>query len=428
MEVRHNLTEMENAILYGWLSAHFANGKMKHGTYEKAAEKFKICSKTASRLWKRVTERNLGETIEEALKKKHKGSSPSLSKEELSQKLKMAPLYKRQNIRSAAIACNIPKSTFHRAIKRGSVVKVRSVVKPLLTKSNCLERMRFCLSHVQNNIPTLPFDDMQNVVHIDEKWFNLTRIKNTYYMAPDEKPPERKAKSKRFITKVMFLAAVARPRYYHGSKTYFDGKIGIWPFVHEVEAQRNSCNRPAGTIETKPLNVKGDVFQDYLITKVIPAIKEKWIGRRSSSILIQQDNASPHNNATTDTINATGRSGGWNIRMSNQPANSPDLNILDLGFFRAIQSLQAQKCAFKIEDLIGAVEESFQEIEPNSLHDNFITLQSVMREVLDAEGTNDYKIPHLDKKGNRKRGTEITRLHCPVNIFRKARKFIGTNE
>lgn len=401
---------------------------MKHGSYEKAAQKFEVCPKTASRLWKRVSERASGVTVVEALHKKYIGRSPTITKEELNAKLKMVPLHKRQNIRSAAIACGIAKSTFYDAIKRGSVVKVRSYLKPLLTKSNCLERIRFSLAHIQSNIRTLPFQDMHNVVHIDEKWFNLTRIKNTYYMAPDEPRPKRKTKSKRFITKVMFLAAVARPRYSHSSKTFFDGKIGIWPFVHDVEAQRNSCNRPAGTMEKKTLNVTGDVFQEYLTTKVIPAIKEKWVGRHSTPILIQQDNARPHSKGTDKNINVTGQKDGWNIRMSNQPANSPDLNVLDLGFFNAIQSLQAQKCAFKIEHLIEAVEEAFKEIDYTSLHDNFITLQSVMREILTNEGSNDFKIPHMDKKGNRKRGTEITRLHCPVNIYKNARKFIETNE
>lgn len=428
MKVRRDLTFIQAAMLYGFLSGQCENGKLKRGSYAKAAKEFQIHFKTASRLWKRVSERAEGVTVEEALKKKYTGSDPSLSQEELSKALREVPLIKRQSIRSAAFACNISNTTFYRALKRGSVVKKRSYVKPLLTEFNCLERMRFSLSHIKDHIRTLPFDDMHNVVHIDEKWFNLTQIKQSYYMAPDEILPNRNVKSKRFITKVMFLSAVARPRYDHRTKTHFNGKIGIWPFVQDVAAQRNSRNRPAGTIEKKPLNVTADVFEEYLITKVIPAIKQKWVGRRSTAILIQQDNARPHSKGAEKNINAAGQSDGWNIRMLNQPANSPDLNILDLGFFNAIQSLQAQKCAYNIEDLIAAVEESFEELSSTSLHDNFITLQSVMREILFYEGSNDFKIPHLDKSGNRKRGTEISRLHCPVNLYKKARKYIASKE
>ncbi len=54
------------------------------------------------------------------------------------------------------------------------------------------------------------FIDMFDYVHIDEKWFYLTKGLEKYYLLPDEAEPVRSCKSKRFITKVMFLAVVAR--------------------------------------------------------------------------------------------------------------------------------------------------------------------------------------------------------------------------
>lgn len=48
---------------------------------------------------------------------------------------------------------------------------------------------------------------------------------------------------------------------------------------------------------------------------------------------------------------------GFDIRLICQPANSPDFNILDLGFFRAIQSIQYKKTAKTIQDLIPVVQE-----------------------------------------------------------------------
>lgn len=430
MTVRRDLNDEESAILYGYLSAHFENGKLKRKTYAKAAEKYNVILSTVKRLWKRVTNRGDGVTELGAIRKKYKGRSgrPPISKEWISEQMKKVPLHQRQTIRSTAFACKMSKSALHRAIKRASVVKYRSNVKPLLTESNRLERVQFALSHIQHKLRTLPFIDMNNVVHIDEKWFFLTRIKNVYYLYPEEELPKRAVKSKRFIAKVMFLAAVARPRYDHRTNNNFDGKIGIWPFVQDVPAQRNSVNRPAGTIETKSMNVTSEVYTYFLTTKVLPAIKEKWVGRRSNPIFIQQDNARPHSRAAHKSINCAGQKDGCDIRMLHQPPSSPDLNILDLGFFNAIQSLQAQKCAVNIDDLVGAVTESFYEIIPTKLSDNFITLQSVMREILIHEGSNNFKIPHLDKSGNRKRGTEITRLYCPVNIYKKAKKYIESKE
>jgi hypothetical protein len=62
------------------------------------------------------------------------------------------------------------------------------------------------------DVETLSFDKMYNVVHIDEKWFNETSDKKVYYLADDEENPIRNRKSKKFIGKTMFLAAVSRPR------------------------------------------------------------------------------------------------------------------------------------------------------------------------------------------------------------------------
>jgi hypothetical protein len=84
------------------------------------------------------------------------------------------------------------------------------------------------------------FDDMRNVVHIDEKWFNSTKIARRFYLyggedgEDGEDEPVRLVQNKQAIDKVMFLAALARPRYDANGNCYFDGKLGIWPFVKKV--------------------------------------------------------------------------------------------------------------------------------------------------------------------------------------------------
>ena len=102
---------------------------------------------------------------------------------------------------------------------------------------------------------TMELNDMSNYVHLDEKWFYMTRETRKYYIVPGEKEPVRQCKSKTFITKVMFLSAVARPRYIDDSGDWWDGKIGTWPFVEYVPAKRTSVNRLAGTLETKAMVV-----------------------------------------------------------------------------------------------------------------------------------------------------------------------------
>ena len=151
---------------------------------------------------------------------------------------------------------------------------------------------------------------MFDYIHIDEKSYYLTKKCRRYYLRKDEEIPRRTLKSKRFVTKVMFLGAVARPRWDSKNKHMFDGKLGIGPFTEVVEAQRTSANRLVGTLITKALtSVTTDVYQKWLIEWLLPAIKEKF-PLSNCVIKIQQDNARPHIQPQEPTViyssNATG--------------------------------------------------------------------------------------------------------------------------
>ena len=100
-----------------------------------------------------------------------------------------------------------------------------------------------------------------NEIHVDEKWFFLTEKQQKIYLTEGEtQGPERHTKHKNHITKVMFLTAVAKPRFDEAGNCTFDGKIGMWPFVKRVAAQRTSNNRVRGTMETKAINVDYEVY------------------------------------------------------------------------------------------------------------------------------------------------------------------------
>jgi hypothetical protein len=99
----------------------------------------------------------------------------------------------------------------------------------------------------------------------------------------------------------------------------------------------------------------------FLINKVLPAIKEKWPPEHAhETIFIQQDNAPCHVSSDDEEFQRAAFEGGFDIRLICQPANSPDLNVLDLGFFSAIQSLQQKIATKKVDELIEAVESAFQ--------------------------------------------------------------------
>ena len=50
------------------------------------------------------------------------------------------------------------------------------------------------------------------------------------------------------------------------------------------------------------------------------------------------------------------------IQLVQQPPNSPDMNVLDLGFFRSIQALQYQNAAYNVPQLLSAVNNAFNNL------------------------------------------------------------------
>ncbi|CAN0086146.1 unnamed protein product [Discosporangium mesarthrocarpum] len=94
-------------------------------------------------------------------------------------------------------------------------------------------------------------DDMYDWVHVDEKWFYVMKDVRGIYLHPEEEAPKPpRFQNKRFITKVMILAAVARPKMISDG-VWFDVKIGIWPIADTVAAMRSSKNRKKGTMMLK---------------------------------------------------------------------------------------------------------------------------------------------------------------------------------
>ena len=97
------------------------------------------------------------------------------------------------------------------------------------------------------------------------------------------------------MTKVMFLVAVAKPRMDVKRGKFFNGKIGCYPLMEEVQAKRNSKNRnKSQTYLSAITSVTKEVIKKVIIDKLIPSIVEVFM-RDTSTITIQLDGASAHN-------------------------------------------------------------------------------------------------------------------------------------
>ena len=86
---------------------------------------------------------------------------------------------------------------------------------PVLTDTNKIRRVERILSFIQEDtIQRHPiYKAMYDFIHIDEKWFYLTKKTQRVYLVHKEKISYRATKSSKFIPKAMFLGAVARPRW-----------------------------------------------------------------------------------------------------------------------------------------------------------------------------------------------------------------------
>lgn len=103
----------------------------------------------------------------------------------------------------------------------------------------------------------------------------MVKEKETFYLTFCEEETRRATKSKHFITKVMFICAVARRRYNPNTHSTFDWKIALLDFVTMQEAKRSSKNRPYGKLEMKIVTVTREVNTLYLREKIFPAIRFK---------------------------------------------------------------------------------------------------------------------------------------------------------
>ncbi|CAN0151145.1 unnamed protein product, partial [Discosporangium mesarthrocarpum] len=89
---------------------------------------------------------------------------------------------------------------------------------------------------------------------------------------------------------------------------------------------------------------------------------------------------------------------GDNVIPETQPANSPDLNVNDLGFFLSIQQLKEDIGVSSPEHLVEATIEAFDVHPPETLERVWQCLFAVLGEVLGSKGDNGYKLPHLGKE------------------------------
>ncbi|KAG7341856.1 hypothetical protein IV203_006948 [Nitzschia inconspicua] len=393
---------------------------LPYGSFKAVGETHKIHPRTVANLWYSTLKQipgyqpntpldpvsllaNVPETAF-TTKFENSGRNPKHDRDMLLQEIKNIDPTARRTIRSLAGAVGIPVMTIWR-MKQSKKLKVHTMaLKPKLNDDHRLNRLFHCIAkndkNTINSVAEMTFKSMYNEIHIDEKWFFLVRDGLRCIVTQDEPPPKAISVShKSHITKVMFLSALARPRFNHTTRQEFDGLIGIYP-VGEIDMYvRASHGHQPGDLKWCNVNMDRDLYRDMLFNFVLPDVKKKM--PIDNNIILQQDGAKAHlpDDDPLFAAKVTELFGDPTaVKLYTQPAQSPDLNVNDLGFFNSLQSRYYQTAPKDALELIEMVEETYKNYPAKKLNRIWLTLQSVMNQVINQRGDNDYTIPHMKKK------------------------------
>ena len=265
---KREMTKSQRIQMVTMLQTLETDDSMRSGSFAIVAECFGVARLTVYRLWNRVVHtRAHGHIISPEFQshKKKCGRPPIYLSEFVREGIKNIPLRKRRTQRKLAASLGVSKTMVQRWIVDSTIRVHCNSLKPVLTEENKVARLIMALEAHDPEDPS-KFLDMMDHIHVDEKWFFLSRQRERYLLLPEEKNPKQCIKSKSHITKVMFLCAVACPCLY----------------------------------------------------------RKMWI---------QQDRAKSHINTDDEEFREAIQDQELNVGLYTQAANSPDVNLLDLGFF-----------------------------------------------------------------------------------------------
>ena len=241
-------------------------------------------------------------------------------------------------------------------------------------------------------------ESWKNWVDVDEKWFYTMALRLLLKLPPGVATPKRYIRHKSHVPKTMFLTALGRPRY-DGDECIYDGKVGIFRVSKQRPAardknpdKRNDTTRRAGDMIEEDCKLDGPKYVEMMTKQVFPEIRKKYAGEEK--VTVQHDGAPGHTAKSTDKLLAeAGRKrkrGEPLIEIVRQPAQSPDFNICDLAFFRALsvavrkrrRSIMRGPRRFDIDTLVKDVMEAFEEYPPEQLEKMWQHKSYVMGAVL----------------------------------------------
>ena len=117
----------------------------------------------------------------------------------------------------------------------------------------------------------------------------------------------------------------------------------------------------------------------------------------SRKIFIQQDGARNHISENDMVFKEALMEESINGKLYAQAANSPDINLLDFCFFRAIQSSN-DAVPKNEEELIQLVSMAYERYPQNKINHTWLTLQCCFNQIIKNNGNNNYNIDYTSKE------------------------------
>ncbi|CAN0032365.1 unnamed protein product, partial [Choristocarpus tenellus] len=182
------------------------------------------------------------------------------------------------------------------------------------------------------------YASVANTIYVDETWFYVmadgVRVRVFLYEDDSDLPGSPTVQHKSHIPKTMIIAANAHSDSAHS----FDGKLGVWHMCAPKTADRTSKNHKKGDVYEQDCTLDHLWYKKWYTEELLPAIKTKMPWLQGKHVFVQQGSATPHmGKGDSEIISGAGKTEGWSIRLVTQPSNSPDLNMMDLCFFRSLK-------------------------------------------------------------------------------------------
>jgi hypothetical protein len=261
---------------------------------------------------------------------------------------------------------------------------------PTLTKIVMEARVAFATAELE-------VDD-EFTVHVDEKWFYTVRIhQNELKLPAGERPKKRTVHHKSHVPKRMYLCALGKPG------PNFDGRVALEEITETRVADRlcKSKGRVKGDEYEKDVTMDCDKYFEMMTELIFPAIRKAYRGR-TTTVRVQQDGARPHTGK--DIVARLNEAGAQVKRGSNDPtivvftqsSNSPDLNICDLAFFRALgvavrKARRGATDSFDLDKLTLDVLAEYENYPALELAKMWEYRKYVLRQIIACGGGNQYE-------------------------------------